>query len=97
MPTRCSIPLENLRSCSAALGADADAIEHRVHPRAAIRPRESEQLPEVMQQLFGREVVVEIGIFGEVADALAHRHVADGATEDLGAARRSDKSAASAA
>ena len=83
-PTRCSIPFENLRSGSRRSAPMPDLVEQR-RDRAAPRPRASRpnRPREVAQQLLGGQVVVEVRVLGQVADAPAHADVADRPAEDL--------------
>ena len=69
MPTRCSMPLENLRSGSrrsrpmpTSSSSDADAP-------AAVGGADTEQTGVVGQQLFGRQMVVEVRLLGQVTEA----------------------------
>ena len=67
-------PLRELAQLQPALGADAEAIEQRGRRASADRPPLiAEQPREVVQQLLGGEVVVEVGILRQVADAPARR------------------------
>ena len=84
--------LRELPQLKAALGADTDAVEQRADALAAVGAGIAEQLPEVVEQLLGGEVVVEVGVLRKVADAPARRDVADRPPENLGApGRRKDQ------
>ena len=87
MPTRCTIPFENLRSCSRRSAPMPTSIEQARDPLPAVGGAVAEQLREVVEQLLGGQVVVVVGVLGEVADALARRDVADRLAQNLGAAR----------
>ena len=88
MPTRWIMPFENLRSCSRRSRADTHAIKKRRHPLPAVDARKAEKPREIREELFGREVVVEVRVLGKVADALPRRDVANRPAQDLGTARR---------
>ena len=88
MPTRCTMPFENFRSCSRRSAPMPTRSSEASTRAAAIGGGVAEQLAKYVEQLLGGQVVVEVGVFGKVADALARRDVADGLAENLGAARR---------
>ena len=73
MPTRCSMPLENLRSCSRRSPRDPDFVEQPARARPAVGGAVAEQPGEVLEQLLGRQVVVEVRVLGQVADAVPDR------------------------
>ena len=68
------------------LGAKAHIVEDAGDAGGEIRPAETEQAPEIAQQFLGGEVIVEIGILGQEADALFHREIAHRAAQDAGRA-----------
>ena len=78
--------LGKLAELHPALGAEADAIEQCAYARPAIGGGVSEELRKVMQQLFGGEVIVKIGVLGKVADPLPGLEISRRTAEDLGAA-----------
>ena len=90
--------LRELAQLQPPLGADADLVEQPARRGRAARRRDSRTAPaKYVEQLFGRQVVVEVRILREVADAPLDRQVAERAAEELGAARRWERPAASAA
>src|SRR5581483_1207626 len=72
-----------LAQLHAALAADADFVQQARGALPRVGRREPEQAAEVAQELLGGEVVVEVRVLGEVADAPLHAEVAGGAAEDL--------------
>src|SRR4029453_8656245 len=69
------------------LGADADLVEQARGALTALTDGAAEYPRKVDEQFLGGQVVVEIRVFGKVANPAAHRDVADGATQDLGVTR----------
>ena len=67
MPIRCSIPFENLRSGRPRRVVQADARDQPVGARAAARPRARAERADEVEELLGRQVVVEVGGLGQVA------------------------------
>ena len=90
-------PLRELPQLQPPLLADPDAIEQRADPRAAIGCAVAEQLGEVVQQLLGRQVVVEVRILGQDTRYDAGSRGRRQAGRGCQRAPRSEKSAASAA
>jgi len=76
-------PLRELAQRQPALGGDADAVERGRDAAPPIGGVHPEQPAVVVEQLLGGQVIVEVGIFRQVADAAADGDVADGASEDL--------------
>ena len=88
MPTRCSMPLENLRSCTRRSRADAHLVEQRADAAPAVGRADAEQAAEVGQQLFGREVIVEVRVLRQVTEAALRGEVARRTPEDARLAGR---------
>ena len=80
--------LRELAQLQPALGADADLVEQPARARAALGGAIAEQPGEVLEQLLGRQVVVEVRILGQVADAALDGEIAERPAEQLRAARR---------
>ncbi len=80
--------LRELSQLQASLGADADVVQQTVDAGLPVGGAISEECGEIGQQFFGRQVIVEIGVLGQVADATLHAHVAGGPAEELGPTRR---------
>jgi hypothetical protein len=87
MPTRCSIPFENFPQLKTPFPADPDFVEQAAGAGAPFgRAADAEEARVIDQQFFGGEVVVEVGILRQVADAALDRQIAERPAEDLGAA-----------
>ena len=70
----------------AALGADAEPIEGGRDALPPIGRRHAEQPPVVVEQLLGGQVIVEVRVLRQVADAPADGDVTERPAEDLGVA-----------
>ncbi len=88
MPTRCSMPFENFRSCSRRSAPMPTSSSSARHAAAALGRRVAEEAGEILEQLLGGQVVVEVGVLRQVADPALDVDVADRPPEDLGAAGR---------
>ena len=86
MPTRCSIPFENLRSCSRRSPPMPTWSSSRRGAPAALGGVVAEERAEIHQQLLGGQVVVEVRILRQVADAPLDRQIAERPPQNLGAA-----------
>ena len=86
IPTRCSMPFENLRSCSRRSAPMPTSSRRRAARSRRSAPRDSRRARRSSQQLFGGQVVVEIGILGQVADAPFDGEIAERAAQNLGVA-----------
>ncbi len=80
--------LRELAQLQPPLGPDADTVERSGDTLLAIGGVVAEKLAEILEQFLGGQVVVEVGVFGKVADPLARRDVADRLAKNLGAPRR---------
>ena len=69
MPTRCSMPFENLRSCSRRSAPMPTSIEQAAGAPPALRGVVAEERAEIHQQLLGGQVVVEVRVLRQIADA----------------------------
>ena len=88
MPDALQHALRELAERLAALPADADLVEQRVHAPAAVGCPNAEQAAVVREQLLGGEVVVEVGLFRQVSEAALGGQIARRTPEDAGFSRR---------
>ena len=79
-------PFRKLAKRQAPFAGHANLIEQRRHTPAPLRAVVAEQAGEVIEELFGSEVVVKVGAFGKVSDAALDVDVADGASENFSVA-----------
>ena len=83
--------LRELPQLEPAFAADADLVEQTARAGATIAARVAEEPREIRQQFLGSQVVVEVRILRQVADAALDVEVADGTAENLGATRSSER------
>ena len=77
-------PLGELPQLHPALRANLHFVQPAARPHSALRAADAEEAREVLQQLLGRQVVVEVGVLGKVAETALHRHIARRPAQDLG-------------
>ena len=86
MPTRCSMPLENFRSCT----PPTSAVRHVPALHLTLRDRlsriHSGKLPVVLQQFAGGQVVVEVRLLGQKSDLRLHARIVDFHPQNAGRA-----------
>ena len=72
IPARCSMPLENFRSCTSAAAAKSHAVKKSGHALAPFGRAVIRKPRVIIEQLARRQVIVEIGLLGQVADVAVH-------------------------
>ena len=92
MPTRCSMPLENLRSGSRRSLPMPTSSSSAFDATPALGGRDAEQPAVVGEQFLGGQVIVEVGLFRQVAEAALGREIAGRTSENARfAGRRKDQ------
>ena len=66
----------------------ADALQHAAHARTAVGCGIAGKAGVIVEQLARRQIVVKIGLLGQIADVAVHGHVADRAPENARRAGR---------
>ena len=66
---------------------EVHTLEQFTHPASPLRRPQAKKLARIVQELLGRQVVVEVGILGKVPDAGVQRNVIHLASQDACCAR----------